>query len=290
MQISVVIPAYGQCPHLPGNLRALLAGERAPDEVIVAHSGPCDPTDKLAALGPAVRVLHSEDRLLGGAARNRGAAAARGALLAFLDADVRPAPDWLARLAAAHRPGRFVVGSVGMAETGGYWGVCNWISEFSEQTPWRKAGAQTGGASCNMLVAAPDFAATEGFPEDHQPGEDTLLFTRLRADGLTQWFAPEARVDHYNQRGFAAFRRHQARLGYHSALVRERAALDGSLAARVRPLALLLWPARLWRISVRLAAGGPRWWARAAVQAPGLVLGSWIWTGGFLRRVYGARG
>ncbi|MEM9761353.1 MAG: glycosyltransferase family 2 protein [Pseudomonadota bacterium] len=292
LSVSVVIPAYGPSPHLQATLEVMLAATRLPDEVIISHSGPDDPSVALAPLAPRVRVMHAATRLLGGGARNRGARAASGDVLVFMDSDVRPAPHWLDRLIAALTAGaeaeRFVVGSVGMAETGGFWGTTNWISEFSEQAPWRPAGEQTGGASCNMAVSRAAFEAAGGFAEDHQPGEDTLLFHRLRAAGMTQWFEPSARVEHFNQHGYAAFQRHQERLGYHSALVRQQVALDGSIATRLRPLGLLLWLARLGRIIGRMTGGGPAWWLRILTHGPAILVGTWIWSVGFLSRTYGA--
>ena len=286
-ETSVVIPAYGHCPHLPGLLRALLDGEQRPGEIIVSHSGSDNPTNEIAAISDVVTVLHHSERLLGGAARNRGAAAAKGKWLAFIDADVRPRPGWLRALLASVRgaPGRFVVGSVGYAASGGYWGMCNWLCEFSEQAPWHPARAQTGGASCNMILRAMDFREAGGFPEDHQPGEDTMLFSRLAAMGREHWFEPAASVGHYNQAGLRSFARHQYRLGFHSALVRQRMPLRGSLATRIWPLALVLWIPRLGLLGARVAGGGPAWWLRGTAFAPGLVLGSWFWTAGFLKRV-----
>ena len=284
----MIIPAYGHCPHLPELICALLAGDRQPDEIIVSHSGPDDPTAEIAEISKAVKVLHHSGRLLGGAARNRGAAIATGTWLAFIDADVRPRPDWLAALLAAAKdaPDRFVVGSIGYATSGGYWGLSNWHCEFSEMAPWLPARQQTGGASCNMIVKASDFQAAGGFPEDHQPAEDTMLFTRLIGLGRSQWFEPTARVDHHNQHGLRAFLRHQYRLGYHSALIRQQVPLRGSLATKFRFLAFLLWMPRLVLVSRRIVAGGPSYWLRWLVFAPALMLGMWSWTAGFVRRVY----
>ena len=187
--------------------------------------------------------------------------------------------------AARQSPDRFVVGSVGFATSGGYWGLCNWVCEFSEQAPWHRARGQSGGASCNMILRAADFREAGGFPEEYQPGEDTMLFMRLIELGRMQWFEPAAQVDHHNQYGLRAFARHQYRLGYHSALVRQRVALRGSLATRIWPLALGLWIPRLALFGKRILGGGPAWWLRGLGFAPGLVLGSWIWTTGFLKRV-----
>lgn len=282
---SVIIPAYGHCPHLPNIVHALLDGAQPPGEIIISHSGVGDPTETLAAVCEDVTVLHHPGRLFAGPARNRGAAVAKGEWLAFIDADVEPRPDWLKTLlkCARNAPGRFVVGSVGCATTGGYWGMCNWLSEFSEQAPWHPARRQTGGASCNMIVRAEDFRDVGGFPVLVR-AQDTMLFSRLRALGREQWFEPAARVDHHNHPGLGPFVRHQCMLGYHSARVRQRVSLPGSLATRVWPLALGLWVPKLGLMGMRLAAGGPAWWLRGLAFAPGLVLGSWVWTAGFMRR------
>lgn len=288
---SIVIPAYGHCPHLPGLIRALLEGDDPPDEIIVSHSGSHDPSAELSALSRFVQVKHHSERLLGGAARNRGAAIAKGECLAFIDADVVPRPGWLAALQQRmhEAPRRFVVGAIGYATSGGYWGVCNWLSEFSEEAPWRAARRQLGGASCNMIVRAEDFHEAGGFPEDYQPAEDTMLFCRLREMGLEQWFEPKARVDHHNQSGFFAFARHQHKLGFHSALVRQRVDLPGSVATRVWPLALVLWVARFGAIVRRVMAGGTAWRMRGFGLAPGLLVGSWIWNAGFLKCAWAQR-
>jgi len=288
--VSVIIPAYGHCPYLPALLQALLDGTVRPDEIIVSHTGPDDPTDAVAAISDSVTVLHQAERLLGGGARNRGAAVATAEWLAFVDADVRPRRDWLQRLLDTVRDGpqRFAIGSVGCATSGGYWGMCNWMCEFNEQAPWCPAGQQTGGASCNMICRADDFQAAGRFPEEFQPGEDTVLFAQLRALGREQWFAPDATVDHHNVPGLKSFLRHQVRLGFHSALVRQRIPLRGSILVRVWPLALLAWVPRLALLARRLGPAGPGWWLRGLVFAPGLVLGGWFWTVGFVRRTTGA--
>lgn len=286
IETSVIVPAYGHCPHLPELLRALLEGDLPPGEIIVSHSGPGNPAHAVAAISREIVVLHRPRRLFVGAARNRGAALARGEWLAFIDSDVRPQPGWLAALLSSARaaPGRFVVGSVGSATSGGYWGICNWLSEFSEQAPWRPARVQAGGAGCSMLVSAEDFRAAGRFPSRFR-AQDTAFFWQLRNLGHEQWFEPAARVDHHNHRGLAAFARHQFLLGYHSARARQRIDLPGSIATRYWPLAFGLWIPRFALICGRVAGGGPEWWLRGAGFAPGILLGTWIWVAGFLKRL-----
>lgn len=290
-EISVIVPVYGPCQHLEDLVRALLDGAVQPREIIIAHSGLDNPAERISRLWPSVVVIHQDERLFAGAARNRGAAVAKGELLAFIDADVHPEADWLSRLARAitHHKRRFVVGSVGCATGGGYWGRTNWICEFSELLPWRRGGIQMGGASCSMIVYRHDFHAAGGFTEIHQPGEDTILFLKLAELGLQHWFEPSAKVGHHNIPGFANLARHQYRLGYHSAVVRQKFSIRGSIATQFWPLATLLWLPRLCLVTMRVLEGGLKKFPLAVLHFPALFLSTCFWTAGFLTRVLQSR-
>lgn len=285
-RISVIIPAYGPTPHLEEILDAIVAGTLAPFEIIVSHSGSNDPTVALAMTHPDVLVLHCDARLFAGAARNRGAQRAQGDLLAFCDSDVLPGRGWLERLAASITalPAGFVVGSVGMARTGGYWGRSNWLLEFSEMAPWRKAGEQAGGASCNMMVLSEDFRRAGGFDETMTPGEDTLLFAGLRRSGLVQWFEPTATCGHFNHSGFAAFTHHQIQLGANFTRTRLVCDLGGYTLVRRGGWRIgLLGLAKASLVSKRSLFGGFRAAVTLAFLAPGVLLGSAIWAMGCRR-------
>jgi glycosyltransferase involved in cell wall biosynthesis len=96
---SVVIPAYNAGAYLEEAIRSVLEQEYRPLEVIVVDDGSADRTAEVArSFGPPVRVL-VQPHTGAGAARNAGAAVARGAWLAFLDADDLWMPHVLARLA-----------------------------------------------------------------------------------------------------------------------------------------------------------------------------------------------
>lgn len=99
MKVSVIVPTWRDWPRLALCLEAL-GRQTLPAtefEIIVADN------DALATPPPlpaGVRYLHAP----GGwsyAARNAGAALARGELLAFTDADCQPDPGWLAALVEA---------------------------------------------------------------------------------------------------------------------------------------------------------------------------------------------
>ncbi|UNX54837.1 glycosyltransferase family 2 protein [Georgenia sp. TF02-10] len=97
--VSVVIPARDDAPALRACLRALQAQRTAPAEVVVVDNGSRDGTAAVArALG--ARVVH-EPRVGIPRAAAAGYDAARGEVIARLDADSVPGPDWVARIAAA---------------------------------------------------------------------------------------------------------------------------------------------------------------------------------------------
>src|SRR5579871_4773962 len=85
--VSVIIPAYNAARTIRGALRSLEAQEFRDFETIVIDDGSQDDTLSIVQREfPHVIVL-SQANAGPAAARNRGAAAARGTWLAFLDAD-----------------------------------------------------------------------------------------------------------------------------------------------------------------------------------------------------------
>ena len=87
LPISVVVPAWNVERYLDAALDSALAQDPAPTEILVVDDGSTDGTAEVAERrGPPVRCLRREHRGPA-AARNAGIRAARGRLLAFLDAD-----------------------------------------------------------------------------------------------------------------------------------------------------------------------------------------------------------
>jgi len=96
--ISVVIPALNDAPMLTKALEYLAAQTRQADEVIVVDNGSVDDTAEVARRGGA-RVVTELRRGIP-AATAAGFDAARGTIIGRLDADSRPAPNWLAEIEA----------------------------------------------------------------------------------------------------------------------------------------------------------------------------------------------
>lgn len=91
--VSVVIPALNEGALLPGLLHALAVQTLPPLEVVVADAGSEDDTVSLARQAGALVVSGG----LPAVGRNAGAAASKGDLVIFLDADVRPGIQFLER-------------------------------------------------------------------------------------------------------------------------------------------------------------------------------------------------
>ncbi len=100
-RISVVIPVYNCGPYLDVCLDSLEAQTLQNWEAILVDDGSTDDSparcDAWAAREPRVRVIHQPNRGVS-AARNAGIEAAQGRYLAFVDADDRVEPTFLAVL------------------------------------------------------------------------------------------------------------------------------------------------------------------------------------------------
>ncbi|CAA9503338.1 MAG: hypothetical protein AVDCRST_MAG85-1903 [uncultured Solirubrobacteraceae bacterium] len=227
--VSVVIPARDAAGTLPRTLEALavqtLARERV--EVIVVDDGSTDATRTLAKASDVVDRVVAIGGLGPGAARNAGAAAARGAVLAFTDADCFPEPAWLERGLAALEDDDLVQGVVHPERDPGPFGRTVWVTA-------------PGGLfeTANLLVRRDVFAALGGFPPGLRPGggkemgEDVLFGWAARRSGVRIGFVQDAVVRH------AVFER--GPLGF----VAERRRLSAfpALAAAVPELrSALLW-------------------------------------------------
>lgn len=105
---TVVIPTYGRAALLPDALGSVLAQGVDDLEVIVVDDASPEPVVLPAPFSsdPRIRLVRRQANGGPAAARNRGVAAGRGRLIAFLDDDDWWAPGWLEAAAArlAHTP------------------------------------------------------------------------------------------------------------------------------------------------------------------------------------------
>ena len=103
-EVSVVVCAHtlDRWDDISRGMKALAEQSQPPLEVLLV----VDHNDELLARAseafPNVRVLPNVNRAGANGGRNTGVAEAKGSVIAFLDDDARPEPDWVERLASAY--------------------------------------------------------------------------------------------------------------------------------------------------------------------------------------------
>lgn len=96
LDVSVVVPVHDGAGTVAAAVASALSQAPAPSEVIVVDDGSSDGSGAAAAIDPRVRVISFPEAGGPSRARNAGIAAARGALVAFLDSDDAWLPGGLA--------------------------------------------------------------------------------------------------------------------------------------------------------------------------------------------------
>jgi GT2 family glycosyltransferase len=202
--VSVIVPVHRHW-HLLPELLAALAAQTLPaaafEVLIVDNDAPAPP--------PALD-LPGNARLLpwpqpgSYAARNAGAAAARGRLLAFTDADCRPSPGWLAALAAAAgaTPDTLLAGPVRMLPPAAPSPAA--IYDLVRGIPQERYVARGYATTANLAVPATAFRRLGGFDPARRSGGDAAFCRRAGRAGLAIRLVPQAVVDHPCREDWAA--------------------------------------------------------------------------------------
>ena len=200
--VSIVIPTRNRKEQLSGCLRALsrLKPPARGFEVIVVDDGSDHPLDgSVAKVADGLEVrIHRQANLGPGAARNAGAADARGELLAFLDDDVQVAPDWLSAMEEAHC--NMLTAALGgrvdpRVGTGRAAEVSELIVDLASERREQPANPRFLPSS-NLVVPARDFRLLGGFDERFLFAEDRELCRRWRASGRPLMYVDRARCHH----------------------------------------------------------------------------------------------
>jgi glycosyltransferase involved in cell wall biosynthesis len=236
---SVIIPARNEARTIGRLIQAVLE-QTPPDWTVEVLLVDDDSTDDTAAVARAAgaRVLELGSRAGGGnpaVGRNRGARAAIGDPLIFLDADCLPAAGWLARILAGHLAGATVVGGAlnlpaGLSFMARCDYYCGWYHVHSRQP----AGEVPNHPPGNLSVRREAFARTSGFTEQ-QPvayAHEELAWQSAVLDrGGRIVFDPEAVVYHYNRPGFRNLLRRNYRWGFSAIESKAQSAYSAGLVA-----------------------------------------------------------
>jgi glycosyltransferase involved in cell wall biosynthesis len=206
LQASVIVTCKGRLHHLRESLPTMLRQECSFDfKVIVVDYGCpkntfewCRSFDLRRLV--ALQVLDNTEPFNVSRARNCGARQARGSVLAFVDADMRLRPNWLATAAAPILNGEA--------------GLCN-VAWNLVRNGWDRAGT--------CAVSAGVFHAVRGYDEALRGWgmEDCDFYHRCKEQVPVAKFVPnlllplnhgnDLRVQHYEEKSIADSTRKQSR-------------------------------------------------------------------------------
>jgi glycosyltransferase involved in cell wall biosynthesis len=221
--ISVIVPVHNGASSIARTIESILTQRAPAGEIIVVDDGSTDDTCAIvAAYSDRVRCI-SIARRGPAAARNAGAAAAKGEMLAFLDADDQWRPDYLERMcdALASQPHAVLAFSeiIPIDETGAQ------VSHFVREGELRYAPTMDDLLTrwwpiltSAVVMRRQVFESCGGFAEEFTaPGyEDPWLWLRAREHGPFVFVAdklvlytmiPEVRRMEKYMRGFKIFSR-----------------------------------------------------------------------------------
>ena len=234
-KISVILPAWNSHDTVAACLESLRKQTFREFEVVLVDSSANRRTAEIVqARFPEVVYHPTSERLSAHAARNCGAAIARGSILVFSDPDCLMHPDWLERLSAVTQEHSFVGGAVANA-AGGWFENAVHLTKYAWWLPGGLPQARPEIPSANMALTRSLFSRIGPIPEDWCG--DTLLSHRAATAGVTPWFEPAAMVRHDHRVTFIAFVKERFLRGYDYGLVRPR--VSGWSRARCLMMALL---------------------------------------------------
>jgi GT2 family glycosyltransferase len=272
---SIIIPTFNGASRIEHCLDALIKQLEGRDiEILVVDDGSTDNTADVVGRYPSVRLI-AQANAGPAAARNRGAAEARGTILLFTDDDCVPMPDWLdAMLAPFKNPD--VVGAKGVYRTR----QKNLAARFVQIEYEDKYRLMAGLGSIDFIdtysaaFLRDRFLEMTGYDTSFPVAcaEDIELSYRMSARGWTMKFAPAAIVYHTHPDTFSRYLRKKYKFAFWRVLAVRKNPSKGvkdSHTPQVMKLQLLFAPALLLALAFDLIA-------RPTVPLSTFVLGAFL--------------
>ena len=222
-RISVVVCTHNGARTIPDCLNGLLELEYPEFEVIVVSDGSTDTTAELVQQ-QGFTLIRGE-RMGLAAARNAGIEAATGEIVAFIDDDARPDPQWLTYLADSFRRGSWAgVGGPNLAPQGD-----GLVAESVANAPGGPIHVLVSDEEaehipgCNMAFRRTALEAIGGFdPIFGSAGDDVDLCWRLQDRDLRIGFNPAAVVWHRRRDSVSGYWRQQRGYGEAESLLQRK--------------------------------------------------------------------
>jgi glycosyltransferase involved in cell wall biosynthesis len=250
MKISVVIPVRNEERSIGMLLEGLLSQSQPPDEIVITDGGSTDSTAVIIQdyinRGAPVKMIRTT-KALPGRGRNLAAARASNEWLAFTDAGIRPAADWLEALAARAQadPTADVVYGSYEPKVDTFFKECAAISYVSPPSEIEGSSMRSQFIA-SALMRRVAWERVGGFPEHLRSAEDLLFMQRVEQADFRIAFAPRAVVQWDLQpnlwrtfRRFSVYSRNNIRAGLWKQWQRP-------ILSRYLLLLLLALPALVW--------------------------------------------
>jgi glycosyltransferase involved in cell wall biosynthesis len=177
LKLSVVVPAFNEERLLAATLEHIRSAAQGFDgaaswELIVCDNNSTDRTAEIARAAGAQVVFEPHNQI--SRARNRGAQAARGEWLVFIDADCSPTRGLFQELRGAIERGDVLAGGSTIAPEGspGFRVAIRAWNALSRATRWA--------AGSFIFCKSDAFSSLGGFSEELYASEELELFRRLK--------------------------------------------------------------------------------------------------------------
>lgn len=179
MRLSIIIPAFNEARLLPQTLasvnaaRAALTSAGWDSELIVCDNNSTDSTATIAQAAGATVVFEPVNQI--SRARNRGAAAATGDWLLFIDADSQPCPDLFRDVVTAIASERWLAGGARLRLEPGYRMASLVTALWNSLSRWQRLLAGSF-----IFCEARTFREIGEFSTELYAGEELELTARLK--------------------------------------------------------------------------------------------------------------
>ena len=239
--ISVIVCTYNGSATIRDTMEGLQKLRYPQFEVIVVNDGSTDKVAEIAGEYP-VKLISIKNGGLSNA-RNTGMHNAKGEILAYIDDDAYPDPDWLRYLAYAYlNSDHACIGGPNIAPSDdGFLATCVAnapggpvhvleTDEIAEHVP-----------GCNMSFRKDALMKIGGFdPVYRNAGDDVDVCWRIQRSGRTIGFHPAAVVWHHRRNSFKAYWKQQKGYGKAEAL------LEAKWPEKYNSLGHLTWAGRIY--------------------------------------------
>ena len=272
--VSLIVTVRNEEGSVDSLLDSLLAGRRAPDEIVVADGGSTDATvarlRARAGRDPRVRVVEAPgNRSVG---RNAAVRAARHDVIACTDAGGAVEHEWLERIVAP------LEADDGVGAVAGFY-------RPEGRTPFERAAGVVSAPALREIDPARFLPSTRsvafrraawervgGFDESLDHNEDTPFALALGAAGVRFAFAPDAIVRWRPRGDLRSLWRQHRRFGLGDGESRVQAWFYRRLTAKYALGATLLAAGFAWRPAWWiLGAGVAAFWAQQALRGAGRI-------------------